>query len=56
MTATTTVNHTRGNPADPKTRRSHRSLLLPHVCIEQLTRHREQQALERVERVGRHVR
>lgn len=31
---------------DPKTRRSRRSLLLPHVCVDQLERHREQQEIE----------
>lgn len=31
---------------DPKTRRSRRSLLLPHVCVAQLERHRDQQEAE----------
>jgi integrase len=34
---------------DPKTRRSRRALILPRVCVEQLARHREQQAIERRE-------
>jgi integrase len=34
---------------DPKTRRSRRSLILPRVCVDQLARHREQQATERRE-------
>jgi integrase len=34
---------------EPKTRRSRRSLILPRVCVDQLVRHREQQAVERRE-------
>ena len=32
--------------ADPKTRRSRRSLILPRVCVDQLVRHREHQTIE----------
>jgi integrase len=34
---------------DPKTRRSRRSLILPRVCVDQLARHRQRQAVERRE-------